>query len=82
LIGLNNDCLQKYGISSLTKIKKIAMRSVGFIGCPKYPQNNPKKIKKNIFLIFVSEAHFCKAVGRHYQVPDKRKIIKARIMLA
>ena len=24
LIGLNNDCLQKYGLTALTKIKKIA----------------------------------------------------------
>jgi len=23
LIGLNNDCLQKYGLTALTKIKKI-----------------------------------------------------------
>ena len=30
-----------------------------------------KRHNKSILGIFVSEAHFCKAVGRHYRVPDE-----------
>jgi len=48
-------CLQKYGLAALTKIKKITMRIVGFIGYPKCPRTIPQK---NIFLIFVSDSAF------------------------
>ena len=35
------------------------------------PKQSKKYQKKIIFLIFVSKAHFCKAVVRHYRVHDK-----------
>ena len=56
-------------------------RSFQFNGRTLRVQNAPKQSAKNIFIIFVSEAHFCKAVGR-LSSRTKRKIIKARIMLA